>query len=360
MRAGRSGAIWTISLFVLFAGRVAGGQSIALARDCVPAQINTTPGSVWFDERPMTFRAATMSQRQPGVPAGYLQLADSIGARFARRARGLSDADRQAVERRLAWMREDMAGARRPAAVFGITPNATDNAFVIFPRSIDSIVITVSQGQQERRALCWAMLEAQDLSSDFSRADREAFAEFLEQRVRRWDNFHEHGYSMLPFELLVNSWLGERWGPLRRPPLEPPKEQLIFLHPTIALEIPVNDISWSVHGRDALVVEPLGYLRYNAERTNFRGISAAASLTEGEGPAWGGVVHFGKLLHIGYLYRPDPSDDRREHVVGISADLLKAVLGRGRVFRAEVDTLRQRIAECRTGAAACLSVVTNR
>ena len=356
MRAARSGAVWTISLFVLTAAKLAGAQSIALARDCVTAQINSTAGSVWFDERPTAFLTATRSLRDSTAPGGYLQLADSIGVRFARRAGGLSDAERRSVEERLTSMREDLAGARRPAALFAITPNATDNAFVIFARNIDSIVITVSRSQEERRALCWAMLEAQDLASDFSRADRVAFADFLEERVRRWDNFHENGYSMLPFELLVNSWLGEKSGPLRRPPLEPPREQLIFFHPTIALEVPVSDISWSVHGRDALVVEPLGYLRYNADRTNFRGISAAASLTEGEGPAWGGVVHFGKLLHIGYLYRPSPSDERREHVVGISADLLKAVLGRGRVFRAEVDTLRQRIAECRGGAAACLAV----
>ena len=354
---------WTTSLLLVLAiVPVASGQSLALARDCVPGQIdaNTNAGSIWFEERPSTFRRATEAARTAGAPRGYIALVDSIEARFLRRSQGLRATERQSVLERLSSMREEIAGARRPASYFNITRNTDESAYVILAGTSDAIEIGEARPQAQRRALCWAMIEADDLSSDFSRPDRQAFATFLDERVKRWDNFHENGYSMLPFELLLNSWLGEKWRPLRRPALEPPAEQVIFLHPSVALEVPIKDISWSVHGRDAMVLEPLGYIRYNGSRTSFWGVSTAASLTVGEGPGWGGVVHLGRLSHIGYLYRPSPSDGQREHVVTISADMLKAVLGRAAQHRAEVDTLRQRVAECRANLPACVPVGARR
>ena len=352
--------IWTTSVLLpSTAASAAGAQSLTLARDCVAAQIEASgSASLMFAQRPSAFRAATRPLRTGGPPATFLRLADSIAARFDARAAGLPESERRSVHRRLERMRQEMASAQRPSAIFRITSNATDDAFVIFANQPDSIVIAEARPQPQRRALCWAMLEADDLASDFSLADRRAFASFLDARVQRWENFHERGYSMLPFELLLNSWLGERWAPLRRPVLEPPAEQVIFLHPSIALEVPVKDISWSVHGRDAMVLEPLGYIRYNADRTRYWGISTAASLTVGDEPGWGAVIHLGRLRHIGYLYRQDPSEERREHVVTISADLLKGVLGRATMYRSEVEGLRQRIALCAQNLPECLAPAT--
>jgi hypothetical protein len=118
----------------------------------------------------------------------------------------------------------------------------------------------------------------------------------------------------------------------------------------------VSDISRSLHGRDAMMLEPLGFIQYNEDRTRYWGLSAAAHFSVGQTPAWGGVLHLGKLRHVGYLYRPTSPDDRH-HVVSISVDLLKAVAGRAQAWRDDLGALQRRIAECPGNPATCVQAV---
>ena len=326
-------------------GRDVRAQSAALAAFCNPASIPAGAGT------PADFRMRTGKLRG-AAPAGGVSTAGDVdlpGLVAALREEldktraALSAAESQAIERQIGRIID--VGARRTPPDFDTRPRANQpnpgGSFVLFVGMPDSIVVAEATPDAKKRAVCFTAIEARDIISDYMLPSRVALASALNQRVDRWNNFHEEGYSLFIPELLVNSWFN-----LGRPQLEPPSNQIIFLHPSVGVEAPVP-FKTGVLGSDAMLLEGLGILHYNDDRTGYFGISAGTVFGQNERPGLAFVAHYGEFGHLGYVIRskPSPGDPRRNTLI-FSADLLKALNAIPGKWKAESDSANKVLQGC--------------
>lgn len=141
---------------------------------------------------------------------------------------------------------------------------------------------------------------------------------------RRWSVFFSDiGNQQYPWELLFNGFLGPR-GDIETPPTW----QWLLLHATPVVELydPDPDDSWDPLGEmsvsEGLGVSLLGvdWFDWNGEAYGRRAGFAAFLVLNDESavPGWGGVLHLGDIVELGYIYR---GEDRNQGAVVLGADL---------------------------------------
>lgn len=106
----------------------------------------------------------------------------------------------------------------------------------------------------------------------------------------------------------------------------PPSSQWVLAHPAIAVET-----TWprttDLRRLDIITFEPIGYLRYNRDRTSYGGISLLVTLSATADPGYGGLAHIGRLGKIGYVYHPRDDTGAARHGAVFSVDLYKLIGG---------------------------------
>ncbi len=118
----------------------------------------------------------------------------------------------------------------------------------------------------------------------------------LENAVEQWDNFLDNGYSMMPWESLVNGWI------IDLPVMAPPDHQWIFLHPLIGFELSVDQLD-ELRIKEALQIEVFGHLWYRGNNlTDFWGFSTAFSFREDHNPGIGAMVHIKRNWNLGITW----------------------------------------------------------
>jgi len=126
----------------------------------------------------------------------------------------------------------------------------------------------------------------------------------LKNAVERWENFLNKGYSMMPWESLLNGW----WLDLPQNDFGPPDHQWIILHPTLGLELSVDDLDES-RVKETLHIEALGHIWYRGRQLeDYAGISATISLREDLDPGIGMLVHFKRNWNLGLVWHDVDED----------------------------------------------------
>ena len=154
------------------------------------------------------------------------------------------------------------------------------------------LVLTIDEVRQ------WRLLEntLSNLMNEQAALVRAENVGDLRSAVIGWENYLDRGYSQMPWESLVNSWL------IEPPELGPPRRQWVFLHPTVGLELSVAPVDETTV-KEALHVELFGHIWYRGkELDNFWGISVAASLREDVDPGLGFLVHIRRNWNLGVTW----------------------------------------------------------
>ncbi|HEX4933581.1 MAG TPA: hypothetical protein VFV33_10415 [Gemmatimonadaceae bacterium] len=314
---------------------VAGGVVLlALAAPAGAAQESNDTrcraATVW-DQSPATFGA--LAGRHPRQAVARLEglverdawvaIVDSVTADFVRGTPPeLPEASRAAMLRQLGALRDSLRRAelrgiaddRRRLDI--VQPNAfrpvqegTGEDYTLF-EDPDEVAIPSTLPAAASRHLCWTAITVLQLLNVYSAPAYAQAATELQRLDALWDNFTARGYSRLPWEMALNDRLFMRKGAL-----EPPRTQLILLHPSVAFEVR-GPTAKSLVRDEVAVIEPLGVAFYNAARTFHYGASLAVSFPKSAPAGVGGMVHLGKHLTFGYVWRSaDSSGTRRDAFV---------------------------------------------
>lgn len=206
---------------------------------------------------------------------------------------------------------------------FRIAP-APGEAYELFLDGPEVIDLGAVADSNARRALCWRALTLSRMLSAYGGPGRQIAVAALEASEKRWDNFNEKGYSQYPWELLVNS---ARFSPKSQ---DPPRQQIIFLHPALSLELIANSLDSLEHLRrmDAITLEPIGYLWYNRSRSTYYGISSLISLPGDGLIGAGAMAHIGTYGKVGViLWRAKDASGVENRSILVSADLYQFLTG---------------------------------
>ena len=229
------------------------------------------------------------------------------------------------------------------------TPTAGDdeNAYVLFLRTSPLELAPLRPGS--RRAVCWTALAMGRLLTAYGAPSREAATRSLHESVMRWDNFGAKGYSMLPWELALNS---HGYSPAS---FDPPRTQKIFLHPALGLELvgarvkSIGDLA-DLQSTDVVTLEPVGYLIYNTSRSFYVGASALVTLADERRVGVGAMIHLGQAIKAGYAWRARDAEGRRGQSFILSADLYQFLLDTpGRLKEWKSKALGQGVAALQLG-----------
>jgi hypothetical protein len=217
-----------------------------------------------------------------------------------------------------------------------------ENSYSLFNGEQDStVVIDLALEPRVRRQLCWRALTLTRVINLATLPAQERAVAVLREKVERWGNYRRFGYSQYPWELFLNGRL-----PWRRN-LEPPQHQVIFLHPAVGMEVagpsfPKTEIAGvklpRINGNDlrgltSVWLEPLGYIRYRADRGAYYGGALLVTVPQGEAPGYGVAAHVYRFS-LGYVRRGRPTDRTRKQSVVLSVDLY-GLITRGRSGAAE-------------------------
>jgi hypothetical protein len=339
----------------------------AVEADCVRELIEARPDVELGDWR--AFRPSDVARRlAPARIAGsWGGLVDSLRAIYLPgpaepgRVRGasldgLSTAQIAALDAELDTLDLELTAGERDRAAGRVTSRRFDLAFN--PAALDAytlfrgrrtvpVRIDGDTPENTRRTICWTALAAADLATFFGDAARGLLARALARRVERWDRFTKHGYSMLPHELLVNGWLP-------RADLEPPRTQVIVLHPSAGTQVigrgfgPIN----AMRRQDVLAVEPIGFLRYEGQFRWYGGASWILAFPTSGGASSGVMLHLGRLGRAAFVWRARDADGVRRNAVLLSLDLYRYLSGVPEKWKDAKDAATAR---CTQDPVACVS-----
>ena len=200
--------------------------------------------------------------------------------------------------------------------------DANDRESVHFFRGEpDAIVITDATPVATRRAVCWHAAVARWATDRYTGPMREDAVAFIAAKRALWTRYFEQGYSQLPWELALNSWFARKSASF-----DPPTSQVILAHPAVGAEVPVRALR-DLERKETMTVEALGFLRYRKGYRGYWGASAVVTFTEGQGLGYGPLVHFGRGMAAGYVFRTREAEGaiagERDHGVILSVDLYR-------------------------------------
>jgi len=219
----------------------------------------------------------------------------------------------------------------------------TAPGYSLFQGTGNDIAITTGLGEDAVRALCWTALSARRVLTRYFEEGRAIVGAALGEYVTRWDNYHRHGYSQYLWELYLNGlWtVNERnWNP--------PAWQLVIAHPSVAVQL-VRPPDEGLRRIDVIAVEPAGILRFVRDHTFYFGASGLVTLSSAADPGLGVLVHVGRIGKVGYVFRQDAADGRRQRGAVVSLDLYKLIAGVPDKLRRLKETAEKDIESTRAG-----------
>jgi hypothetical protein len=272
-------------------------------------------------------------------------LADSLRDIFAARPadfNGIAPEQRKALEAELDTLRDELADAERDPTAYRlgrISASRFQLAFDMGPpvtytlfngRTSDKIVLRDASPPMTRRSVCWLAFAAADVAAQARMRSLTDVAAALHKLDTRWDNFMNHGYSMLPHEVLVNGITNRAFnGLFNRGPLEPPLAQVIFAHPSAATQIVSSSFRTlrGAHREDVLALEPVGLVGYFSEYRRYAGVSWLVTFPSAGRMGFGGMLHVSRFGHVAYVRRPVDPDGVHRNGFLMSLDAYRFVTG---------------------------------
>lgn len=218
---------------------------------------------------------------------------------------------------------------------FNLIRDPDEDRFTLFDPPA-RLAFDASTDAAVRRDLCWRAIAAWKLLVFYGDAGRQGAVRALDRQLVLWDNYNASSYSQYPWELLVNGI-----GGVRPSDLSPPVGQLVLLHPSFGVEL--TGRLDSLRRLDVLTLEPLGYLRYNQNRTSYVGLSAVVTFPSSVDVGIGAMAHMGRSVKLGYVLRRRRPGGLRRNGVMMSVDLYgvaSGVPGRVRGVLERLRTLR--------------------
>jgi hypothetical protein len=282
-----------------------------------------------------TLRPSAVVKRLEGLRLSdhWSALADSLRSIYSTppaALSGLAQPERDAIIAQLAALAADLKpGESGPAQ--RMSKAATDRfhlsmdlgpplQFTLFDGIPPTQVsVGASTPDPTRRSVCWLAFAASDVVQLYNTPALAALSAALSRRTQRWDNFMNHGYSLLPLEMLVNGFY-------HRESLEPPSTQIILMHPSAGTQVVTTFKSLrDARREDVLALEPIGILGYDADRSQFGGVSLVATFPSSNGIGIGGMLHLSHLGHAAYIVRPKDDDGKRRGALLMSLDVYRYV-----------------------------------
>lgn len=190
--------------------------------------------------------------------------------------------------------------------------------YFLFRGTADSVVVDSTLSTDTRRAVCWRAIAVARMLTAYGALARTDATARLREASTRWDNYGNKGYSQFPWELALNS------AGFSRSSVDPPKSQLIFLHPSLGVELLAPSISQLDKTRrvNTIAIEPFGYIRYTDSRALYYGLSAVVSLPGDRSAGLGAIAHVGQYVKLGYIFVRSPSErGQGRYGLLVSADL---------------------------------------
>jgi len=308
-------------------------HSQTLASDCVRDSAELVTKGAWSPLRPSEVAKRLAPVRMAGK---WSALADSLRIIYTVTPADISslgDAQQQAIHAELDTLRQELAAAERDPSVlrkgqisdrfavdFDLGPPVTYTLFL--GRRTSQIEMTSSTPAVARRSACWLGFAASDVVRQAQLRALTSVADALTRLDARWDNFMERGYSMLPYEVLINGFMPRR-------ALEPPTYQLIVAHGSAGTQIISSSLRTLRDGRreDVLTLEPLGIIRYGPEHAWYGGLSWIVTFPSTGRIGSGAMLHAGHLGHVAYVWRPVDADGVRRDGLLMSLDLYQYLTG---------------------------------
>ena len=161
-----------------------------------------------------------------------------------------------------------------------------------------------------------------------------------------WTYYFEEARSQYPWELALND---RRYDGAPNQLERPPKGQLIFIHPTVALEYVGGGTENEAAYNTVPIVELLGYnvlrLRRNGpplkRPIGFSTIASYTPATTGDNVGYGVMVHIGNDFSVGFTQRDTGLQQERTWLV--SVDLGKLFLQKSQETKERFRELEQRV-----------------
>lgn len=336
----RTSAAATLLLLAAAAPAVA---QVDLFGECQADRVAARAGEVaepWADALPGAVHARALAAL--AATGDWGAAARQVTAAF-RTAAALAGLDPDVAGRLLTALR----AAESDLSAMGGSPEGLEGGgrFRLFVRPTGAELTQLGDGPlaieptdplPEVRAVCWTALAAQRLLDAANAGARDRTLQGLQRAVAAWDAFNESGYASYPWELPLN------------PPgadLMPPRWQVVLLHPGLAVEIAGFREIESARRADAVLVEPLGVLRYNDARSFYIGASVVASFTDSESPGLGALIHAGPYLKAGYVFRREADGEPDRDGILLTADLLQILRDAPGAYRAARDRVAERLVD---------------
>ncbi len=178
-----------------------------------------------------------------------------------------------------------------------------------------TLLVDCTLSEAERvQVFHWTTLGARVLSA-FGEKDRARTLKAIDNICGRWDNFIQYSYAQYPWELIVNG-LDRR----DRSALNPPRHQLILLHPSAGIEI-IGGPTAAKRRADVAMVEPIGYLWYRKDYAFYLGASLVLTQPSDRPPGVGAMIHLGRYGKAGYVWRRKDGAGHSQNGVLFSLDL---------------------------------------
>jgi hypothetical protein len=299
-------------LLVLLISFVPAGRAFAqvsVAAECQADRVMTMNVASlephWQVAHPATLHAGLVSTLEAGnwvdaadvIIANWQSLADAAPAA----ASGLMQSQLEAMRAELAAVQsnpdfEMLRGTATGVRQTRFQPVVDAGRAEFFLESGTGLTVEPGMSLEAVRALCWTAIAADHLLVLYGGDGRARTASALRAAVRAWDNFNGKGYSQFPWELAINGRRakGDDW-------LLPPSRQLILLHPSVGIEVGGHDIH-HLRRRDVAIIEALGYLWYQGDRSLYYGVSALVSLPTSASIGGGALLHAGPIK-VGWVFR---------------------------------------------------------
>ena len=284
----------------------------------------------------------------------WFLVADSLHADFAADATVLPGSARVVMLAHLDTLRREFAavsGVRMSQArATGTGPRqvrfnedqnlAGDTVFFFSNR----IAIDASWTAAQRRAICGRTVAIRRMLLAWGQPGRENATAALQASATRWDNYSTRGYFQFPWELAINSIGFDAASD------DPPRSQWVVAHPAFGLEFIASRVESldDFQPLETLTIE-LGWLRYNASRSFYTGLTLFGSIPSAEVMGFGAMLHLGPKVKVGYVTRSDDAAGKSRNGIVVSADLAQIIAKTPATLQSMRDMVFRRL-EAQKGA----------
>jgi len=317
-----------IALALMPSARTAGAQTANA--DCLPRTLEAVTAAPWGELRPSRMAARLKPLMEGGE---WVAVGDSLRILYSTASNdwaGLDPAQHATLIAELDSLQAELVAVQRNpdllargvfAERFKPTFLARSREQVLFNGRGETMVLRVTDSLPEatRRGVCWLGWSASDVIAVLRHAGLVRLSTAFHKLDLAWDNYMNHGYSMMPLELLVNGLF------VPRAQLEPPNAQIVLGHVSVASQMFATSLD-NANRDEVLAVEPIGYLRYTGDRADYFGASAIMTYPKSGGVGLGAMLHWSKLGHLGVIWQKPQGQGRRIGAL-VSMDLYQRIVG---------------------------------